>query len=112
MQATDKEFERFMQKVVVINGCWIYTGPPRRGRDNTIEDPARRYGGFSFRGKTFFAHRWIYNVWNGVVLPWTMTVDHTCDTPGCVKPAHLRPMTMHANAARGGRNHRPQLEAA
>ncbi len=73
---------RFWVKVLPVDsGCWLWTG-------------ARRHGGYGVmaggRGGTplLCAHRFAYEQAYGP-LPTGAYACHTCDTPGCVNPAHL-----------------------
>lgn len=73
---------RFWSKVRKTRGCWHWTG---------LKDPVG-YGKFTVKWSTFRAHRIAYillkaNIHNGKVL------HHKCENPGCVNPAHLKPLT-------------------
>jgi hypothetical protein len=67
------------EKVSKINECWIW-----RGRRND-----GGYGLVRLLGKDIFAHRFTYEIYTGDI-PKGMFVLHSCDTPACVNPAHLR----------------------
>ena len=74
-------------KVDPDSGCWVYS-------------PARLKGGyaqFTAQGKLTLVHRFAYELFVGPIGD--MTVDHLCFEPACVNPAHLRLMSMRANAA-------------
>ena len=47
-------------------------------------------------GKVRYAHRLVYELFVGPV-PDTLDILHTCDTPQCVNPAHLRIGTHQEN---------------
>ena len=48
------------------------------------------YGSIRYRGKIFLAHRIIWEKANGQKIPAGALIMHTCDTPRCVNPRHLR----------------------
>jgi len=73
------------------NGCWIYERGLRRGV----------YGRFQIGGKGskhVSAHRYSYELHKGPI-PEGMVIMHSCDTPRCVNPDHLRAGTHKENTA-------------
>ena len=74
-------FERVKQDP--ISGCWNW----QLARDR------KGYGRVFFRGKQHFAHRVSAVLFKGFDLNSPLCIIHTCDTPSCVNPAHLRPGT-------------------
>lgn len=86
-------------------GCWIWDGATM----------PKGYGQIRIHGKAWLAHRLAYCAYVGGPEP--KCVMHTCDTPGCVNPAHLEGGTQAANMrdmADKGRNkvprNRPRFE--
>lgn len=78
-----KAIDRFMDKVIIWpNGCWLWGGSMR----------VRSYGGFFADGKHHRAHRWIYEHVIGPI-PEGHDAHHTCDSPWCVNPYHINPIT-------------------
>lgn len=92
----------FMQKVTIqANDCWIWTGAMVKG-----------YGVLTVDKKRWRAHVWAWVQKHGErprypdghrlagrVLP----LDHfKCDTPACVNPDHVRPVTDRENSLRSG----------
>jgi hypothetical protein len=77
---------RFMDKVEVTSGCWIWTAS--RSADG--------YGLVRMGGKTFRAHRVAYAVTHGVIADGVL-IDHACSNPACVNPGHLRAVTPKQN---------------
>lgn len=95
---TEEEMkESFMTRVDTRGECWLFD----RG-----ETPGRwDYG--SFRGEQ--SHRFSYAIFKGGITC-DLWVLHECDTPGCVRPTHLRLGTASDNMRdmirRGRHNHR------
>ena len=81
---------KFAAKVDMSGRCWLWTAYRNR----------RGYGWFrdGQRGKAVLAHRWAYEGTFGEI-PEGLFVIHSCDTPACVKPSHLRIGTAADNAA-------------
>ena len=79
---------RFIEKidVPVGDGCWEWAAGRRSG-----------YGYFDSGGKRFGAHRVSYEYFNGATIPAGMQIDHICRTRGCVRPDHLRVVTLKTN---------------
>jgi hypothetical protein len=84
------EESRFWSKVRKTDTCWLWTGSVDR----------RGYGRFgSWVGnvvKTVKAHRWAWEQEHGPI-PEAMTIDHLCNTTGCVRPSHMRVATWKEN---------------
>lgn len=51
------------------------------------------------------AHRWVYEQRIGAI-PDGLELDHLCNTPRCVNPAHLEPVTHEENMLRQWRRRR------
>ncbi|KKN74378.1 hypothetical protein LCGC14_0391790 [marine sediment metagenome] len=82
-------YERMFAKVEAVGGCLIY-----RGSVN-----AKGYGRVRNRSGTELAHRIAWEYGHGRRVPDGMVIMHTCDTPPCVRFAHLRLGTAAENSA-------------
>jgi len=77
--------ERFWCRVEKTSTCWLWVGTGRSG-----------YGRFQINGVKVAAHRFAYELLIGPI-PDGLYLDHTCHTPSCVNPDHLRPVTSKQN---------------
>lgn len=98
MATSSIALDRFMANVKLVPNfrarcvCWIWTGETVKGG----------YGRFRPEpsGKKMLAHRWAYEHWIGPI-PAGLELDHfRCDTPGCVRPTHTKPVTALENTRR------------
>jgi hypothetical protein len=96
---TDEESVRWWQKVMPTDGCWHWTG--------TVG--SNGYGRMAIRDRrgvqlSYCAHRIGYEHLVGPV-PDGYELDHTCENPLCVNPAHLEPVSHKTNVLRGNSPH-------
>lgn len=94
---------RLWPKIAVrgSDDCWLWLAHTKDG-----------YGKIHDNGKSpKYAHRVVYELKVGAI-PEGLIVMHTCDTPGCCNPAHLR-LGTHADNVRDkcekGRARGPQV---
>ena len=78
--------DRFWPKVIVSDGCWIWTGGTTSFGYGTIyngnfDNTLRQYAKIG-------AHRVSYEIHHGKI-PHGLCVLHKCDVPACVNPSHL-----------------------
>lgn len=73
-----------------LGNCWLWTG-------GATPDG---YGVFSVDGSSVRAHRWYWIQVFGEPAA-GLVLDHfACDTPNCVRPTHMRPVTVRENNLR------------
>lgn len=94
MPAYRPESERFWEKVIKTDSCWLWTAGCN-GRN-------KEYGCFYLAGgkKSIGAHVWSYTQSKGPV-PDGLVVDHLCNNTKCVNPLHLEAKTHQTNILRG-----------
>ena len=93
--------QRFMRYIRESDGCWIWIGG-NNGKYGVFyagpdETPMRPY-----------AHRWSYEHFIGPI-PDGLEINHKCETPLCVLPAHLEAVTTKENMNYG--NHPAAVKA-
>jgi hypothetical protein len=72
--------ERFWEKVVKTDGCWVWIGCKNHSG----------YGQLRVRkDRAELAHRLSIELYHGTPLPAGVCVLHKCDNPACVRPDHL-----------------------
>jgi hypothetical protein len=72
------------------NGCWIW----QRSYWKRTRRPRKKVA-----GRWVAAHRWYYEQHVGPI-PDGLTLDHVCEVPACVNPAHLEPVSLRENQQR------------
>jgi len=80
---------RFWRNVTRTSGCWIWHGYKH----------SQGYGRLRVGGRKVLAHRFAYELLIGPI-PEGTTLDHLCENPACVNPAHLEPVTQGENMRR------------
>lgn len=82
--------ERFHKKYVInkITGCWEWCASKN----------SFGYGKFRVNKKLVYAHRFSYELYNGLKIPIGLIILHKCDNPKCVNPEHLSMGTHTDNA--------------
>lgn len=83
--------QRFWAKVRKTRTCWFWTAS-RRGKAG--------YGQFWDGQRNRCAHEWLWEQINGPISD-DLELDHLCQTPLCVRPTHLEPVTHRVNVLRG-----------
>lgn len=68
------------------SGCWLWEG-------------CLTHDGYPTKGKKYM-HRVMYEKYVGPI-PEGLTLDHVCRVRSCCNPAHMEPMTLRDNIARG-----------
>lgn len=83
-----------MRRINKTDSCWLWTGAKLSTGYGKATLPHGSKGQVRYTG----AHRLVYEL---LVEPIAseMTLHHTCNTPLCVNPAHLQPITRRAHAS-------------
>lgn len=87
--------ERFAAKVLVTDGCHLWTGATK----GTESQRGEGYGAFYYDGKAGYAHRFALEQALGRPLKPGMQALHRCDTSLCVREDHLYEGTAKDNTA-------------
>jgi hypothetical protein len=89
----DQVLDLIADKMLVGDGCWEWVAAKTRG-----------YGVIGMKLPTGSrnprAPRVLYELLVGPISP-GLELDHLCRNPGCVRPAHLEPVTTLVNQRRG-----------
>src|SRR6267142_2806044 len=80
----------FWNAVRKTETCWLWTRYTNKNG----------YGVFNSNGTIVLAHRHSYELLNGPV-PEGKELHHKCETPRCVNPEHLEPLTHKENVLLG-----------
>jgi hypothetical protein len=76
---------------IVPNGCWNWSACKM----------SEGYGAINLGNDEIgYAHRVMWEMWNGDAIPEGMEVDHLCFNKGCVNPDHLEVVTPSVNSQR------------
>lgn len=84
----------FSRTCLAESGCWLWTGPLNQSGYGYF----RPIGAAKRSGRGDLAHRFSHELFKGPI-PKGLYVLHSCDTPSCVNPDHLRVGTQKENVA-------------
>jgi transposase len=74
----------FWEQVEKSDSCWLWTGAVVTRRSG-----GEPYGRFRLDGQQWMVHRLSWTLANDKTIPPGRLICHHCDTPLCVRPAHL-----------------------
>lgn len=81
--------DRFWERVEKTDTCWNWTGALNAKGD-------KGYGVIWFRGAQEYVHRLAFELLVGSI-PEGKTIDHLCRNRKCVRPEHLRAVSLREN---------------
>lgn len=84
--------KKFWERVIKTDSCWLWRGEKNSMGYGRLAFGSQKYG----KRKRIFAHRLSLEL-HGVQVLESDTVMHTCDTPLCVNPEHLKVTTIAGN---------------
>lgn len=89
-------------RVIADGDCWLWTG-------STTD---KGYGQLRVGDRIEYVHRLVYRLFVGPLTK-DITVDHLCNRPTCVNPAHLELVSRAENSSRAAarRTHCPNGHA-
>lgn len=93
-ELTPKRLASYRSRIVVTNGCHIWTG-------GTTGHRTHPYGMFRLGRHMYPVHRIAYALEHGSDTLDNQVIDHTCGVTLCVNPAHMEPVSQRENVARG-----------
>lgn len=97
---TESVIARLRAKTEFADGCWLWMGDRVKGG----------YGRLYFGERKILAHRISFEVHRGPI-PTGLFVLHSCDTPACWNPDHLRVGSHAENMAERNRKGRQEPTA-
>jgi hypothetical protein len=94
---TPAQLSNFWAKVDKSANCWAWLGKrlPQGYGQWWVPRGAEPAG----RSRGVLAHRFVYELARGPI-PDGYQIDHLCNTPWCVNPDHLQPVTQAENLRR------------
>lgn len=101
-ELTERELERFWEKVEKGEGCWLWRGPSclvnKRYRTRYGVFPVRGEGGWA-KKEHYKAHRVAWTLEHGAIRE-GLTIDHVCKNTMCVNPGHMEEVKQSVNSTR------------
>ena len=94
LNTPDTPAMRFLRRMRVEKGCWVWKGYTNRQGYGRIGFPVKD----GYRSE--YVHRWAYSQIRGEI-PKSMTLDHTCKNTACGNPWHMETVSRGENSLRG-----------